>query len=350
MTGVAESATSRVGGQARMRCVVYNGHGGPEVVTVQDREAPRPGRFEVLIAPVFAGLNPADVLQREGRHPVPAGSPADVPGLEVAGTVVALGDAVSTHELGDRVFGLVGGGGLAQRVVAHEREVVRVPDVLDDTEAAGTPEAFVTAFDALFCQAGLGAGDTLLINGAGGGVGTAAVQLGAALGARVIASVRSDTVRPRVAALGVEALAVDDAFARVREFGGADVILELVGAPHMRSNLEALAPLGRIVVVAAKPGDDVTISLRDLMARRGRLLGTTLRTRPAEQKGALMQAFSKRVVPLLERSAVRPIVDRVFALDDAVQALDAVREPGKFGKLLLAVDPDGPATASSRAS
>ena len=349
MTGVAEPAASRVGEKARMRCVVYNGHGGPEVVTVQDREAPRPGRFEVLIAPVFAGLNPADVLQREGRHPVPAGSPVDVPGLEVAGTVVELGDAVSAHELGDRVFGLVGGGGLAQRVVAHEREVVPVPDVLDDTEAAGTPEAFVTAFDALCCQAGLGAGDTLLVNGAGGGVGTAAVQLGAALGARVIASVRSDTVRPRVAGLGVEALAVHDAFARVRELGGADVILELVGAPHMERNLEALAPLGRIVVVAAKPGDEATISLRDLMARRGRLLGTTLRTRPAEQKGALMQAFSKRVVPLLARSAVRPIVDRVFALDEAVQALDAVRQPGKFGKLLLAVDPDAPAMASARA-
>jgi NADPH:quinone reductase len=339
MTGVAEAAVRRAGESARMRCVVYNGNGGPEVVAVEDRATPRPGRFEVLIAPAFAGLNPADVLQREGRHPVPVGSPADVPGLEVAGTVVALGEAVSTHGLGDRVFGLVGGGGLAQRVVAHERQVVPVPDALGDAEAAATPEAFVTAFDALCCQAGLGAGDTLLINGAGGGVGTAAAQLGTALGARVIASVRSDSVRPRVALLGVEALAPDDAFARVRELGGADVILELVGAPHMVGNLEALAPLGRIVIVAAKPGDEATISLRDLMGRRGRLLGTTLRTRPAEQKGALMQAFSKRVVPLLERSVVSPIVDRVFALDDAVEALDAVRRPGKFGKLLLAVDP-----------
>jgi NADPH:quinone reductase len=339
MTGVAEAAVSRAGESARMRCVVYHGNGGPEVVAVEDRATPRPGRFEVLIAPTFAGLNPADVLQREGRHPVPVGSPADVPGLEVAGTVVALGEAVSTHELGDRVFGLVGGGGLAQRVVAHEREVVPVPDALGDAEAAAAPEAFVTAFDALCCQAGLGAGDTLLINGAGGGVGTAAAQLGTALGARVIASVRSDSVRPRVALLGVEALAPDDAFARVRELGGADVILELVGAPHMAGNLQALARLGRIVIVAAKPGDEATISLRDLMGRRGRLLGTTLRTRPAEQKGALIQAFSKRVVPLLERSLIRPIVDRVFALDDAVDALDAVRRPGKFGKLLLAVDP-----------
>jgi NADPH2:quinone reductase len=339
MTGVAEAAVSQVEESARMRCVVYHGTGGPEVVAVEDRAAPRPGRFEVLIAPVFAGLNPADVLQREGRHPVPVGSPADVPGLEVAGTVVALGEAVSAHELGDRVFGLVGGGGLAQRVVAHEREVVTIPDALGDAEAAATPEAFVTAFDALCCQAGLGVGDRVLINGAGGGVGTAAAQLAAALGARVIASVRSDSVRPRVASLGVEALAPDEAFGRARELGGADVILELVGAPHMAGNLEALAPLGRIVVVAAKPGDEATISLRDLMGKRGRLIGTTLRTRPAEQKGALMQAFSKRVVPLLGHSAVRPVVDRVFALDDAVEALDAIRRPGKFGKLLLAVDP-----------
>ena len=347
MTPIAEVAASRASEPAQMRCVVYNGHGGPEVVAVEDRDAPYPGRFEVLIAPVFAGLNPADVLQREGRHPVPAGSPADVPGLEVAGTVVALGEAVSAHALGDRVFGLVGGGGLAQRVVAHEREVVPVPDALDDAEAAATPEAFVTAFDALCCQAGLGAGDTLLVNGAGGGVGTAAAQLGAALGARVVASVRSDLVRPRVAALGVEALAVDEAFARVRELGGADVILELVGAPHMAGNLEALAPLGRIVIVAAKPGDEATIALRDLMGRRGRLLGTTLRTRPAEQKGALMQAFSKRVVPLLQRATVRPIVDHVYALDDVVPALDAVRRPGKFGKLLLAVDPQATPTAAA---
>jgi NADPH:quinone reductase len=339
MSQITEPAVRRAEESARMRCVVYNGTGGPEVVAVQDRAAPRPSRFEVLIAPVFAGLNPADVLQREGRHPVPVGSPADVPGLEVAGTIVALGEAVSTHALGDRVFGLVGGGGLAQRVIAHEREVVPVPDALGDAEAAAAPEAFVTAFDALCSQAGLGAGDTLLINGAGGGVGTAAAQLGSALGARVIASVRSDSVRPRVASLGVEALAPDEAFARVRELGGADVILELVGAPHMVGNLEALAPLGRIVIVAAKPGDEATISLRDLMGRRGRLLGTTLRTRPAEQKGALMQAFAKRVVPLLERETIRPIVDRVFVLDDAVAALDAVRQPGKFGKLLLAVDP-----------
>jgi NADPH2:quinone reductase len=338
----ADATVAAVGGQTTMRCVVYRGQGGPEVVAVEERDAPRPGRFEVVIAPVYAGLNPADVLQREGRHPVPAGSPPDVPGLEVAGTVVALGDAVTAHELGDRVFGLVGGGGLAQRVVANEREVVPVPAGLDDRTAAAAPEAFVTAFDALWDQAGLGSGDTLLINGAGGGVGTAAAQLGTALGARVIASVRSDAVRPRVAALGVTALAPDEAFATVRELGGADVILELVGAPHMAGNLEALAPLGRIVVVAAKPGDEATISLRDLMGRRGRVLGSSLRTRPAEQKGTLMQAFAKRVVPLLDRSVVTPVVDRVFALDDIGEALDAIRRPGKFGKLVLAVDAPAP--------
>jgi NADPH:quinone reductase len=322
-----------------MRCVVYDGTGGSEVVSVQERAEPRPGRFEVVIAPVYAGLNPADVLQREGRHPVPAGSPPDIPGLEVAGPVVAVGEAVTAHAIGDRVFGLVGGGGLAQRVLANEREVVRAPAALGETELAAAPEAFVTAFDALCGQAGLASGDVLLINGAGGGVGTAAAQLGAALGATVVASVRSDEVRPRVASLGVTALAPDEAFARVGELGGADVILELVGAPHMAGNLEALAPLGRIVIVAAKPGDETTISLRDVMQRRARLLGTTLRTRPAEQKGLLMQAFAKRVVPLLDRSAVTPVVDRVFALDDIVEALDTIRRPGKFGKLLLAVDP-----------
>lgn len=324
----------------RMRCVVFSGAGGPEVVSVSERSEPEPGRFELVIAPRFAGLNPADVLQREGRHPIPPGAPADVPGLEVAGTVVAVGDAVTAHAVGDRVFGLVGGGGLAERVLASEREVVPVPAALDDAGAAAVPEAFVTAFDALCRQAGLAAGDTLLVNGAGGGVGTAAVQLGVALGARVIAGVRADPVRPRVAALGATALTPAEAFERVSELGGADVVLELVGAAHMARNLEVLASQGRIVVVGASPGDTATIGLRELMSARGRLLGTTLRTRPAEQKGTLMQAFAKRVVPLLADGAVRPVVDRMFALDDVGAALDAVRQPGKFGKLLLAVGPE----------
>jgi NADPH:quinone reductase-like Zn-dependent oxidoreductase len=318
-----------------MRCVVFNGTGGNEVVSVQSRRDPAPGRFEVLIATEYAAVNPADVLQREGRHPPPAGSPADIPGLEVAGKVIATGDAVTAFAVGDRVFGLVGGGGLADRVVAHERELAHVPDALEEAAAASVPEAFITAFDALCAQARLVPGQTLLVNGASGGVGTAAVQLGVALGARVVANVRTATCRQRVAELGATVLAAPDIFEHVRELGGADIILELVGAVHMQENVSVLASGGTIVVVAAQPGDEVTLALRDLMSRRGHILGTTLRRRPLEQKALLVQLFARQILPWLADRRLVPIVDRVFELSEVTDAFDYVRTPGKLGKVLL---------------
>ena len=235
-----------------MRCVAFKGVGTNDVVSVESRPDPEPGKFEVLIATEYAGVNPADVLQREGRHPAPPGSPPDIPGLEVAGTVIARGDAVTSVDVGDRVFGLVGGGGLADRVVAHERELTRVPEALDDAAAASVPEAFITAFDAISVQAGLGAGDTLLVNGASGGVGTAAVQLGVALDAVVVANVRSVGRRERIAELGATVLGAPEVFEHVRELGGAHTILELVGAgarvfpielPPLRERKEDIAML-----------------------------------------------------------------------------------------------------------
>jgi NADPH2:quinone reductase len=318
-----------------MRCVVFNGTGGNEVVSVESRADPQPGKFEVLIATEYAAVNPADVHQREGRHPAPAGSPPDVPGLEVAGHVIATGDAVTACAAGDRVFGLVGGGGLADRVVAHERELTRVPAGLDEAEAASAPEAFITAFDGIYVQAGLGPGDTLLVNGANGGVGTAAVQLGVALGARVVANVRAADRRERIAELGATVLGTPQVFEHVRELGGADTILELVGAAHMPENMDTLAPRGTIVVVAAQPGDEVTLALRDLMGRRGHILGTTLRRRPLEQKAVLVQQFARRAVPWLAERRLVPIVDRVFELSEVTDAFDYIRRPGKLGKVLL---------------
>ena len=318
-----------------MRCVVFRGVGGREVMAIEDRPDPVPSAFEVVIAPRYSGVNPADVLQREGRHPVPPGSPTDIPGLEVAGTVAACGSAVTAFAVGDRAFGLVGGGGHATLVVGQERELLRVPDALADDAAAATPEAFLTAFDAVVLQAGLGSGDTLLVNGGSGGVGTAAVQIGSAVGATVVASVRTERHRPAVAALGAEALPADQAFERVAELGGADVILELVGGPHMDANVASLARGGRLMLVAAKPGEEAHIVLRDLMMRRGHLIGTTLRTRPPEEKALLTQTFGRRMLPLLAAGTIAPIVDRSFPLEDAAEAFDAVREPGKFGKLLL---------------
>ena len=207
----------------------------------------------MVIAPAYSGVNPADVLQREGKHPVPPGSPTDVPGLEVAGKVVAIGPGVSGLAVGDRAFGLVGGGGHATLVVAQERELLHVPDALADDDAAATPEAFLTAFDAIVLQAGLGPGDILLVNGASGGVGTAAVQIAAALGATVVASVRTASTAARSCGAGRRgAVGRGGLRAGAVELGGADVILELVGGPHMTGNIASLARGGRLVLVGVE--------------------------------------------------------------------------------------------------
>ena len=200
-----------------------------------------------------------------GNYPAPPGSPADIPGLEVAGTVIACGEAVTTWRAGDRVFGLVGGGGLSDTVAVHERHVARIPDDLTDREAAAVPEAFITAHDALFTRAGLALGETLLVNGASGGVGTAAVQLGVAAGARVLANTRSH--REALTDLGAEPC-------RLSEARGVDVVLELVGAANLPGSLEALAVRGRIIVVGTGAGADAELSLRALMGRRASLMGT----------------------------------------------------------------------------
>ncbi len=320
-----------------MKCVVYHGVGGRELVAVEERPDPTPGRFEVLVAPTYSGLNPADVLQREGKHPAPPGAPKDVPGLEVAGTIVAIGDGVSAFAVDDRVLGLVGGGGHASLVVAHERDLALVPDVLDDAHAASVPEAFLTAYDAIVLQCGLAAGDTLLVNGASGGVGTAAVQIARCMNVNVVASVRTEGLRPRVAALGATALGGEEAFARVRELGGADVILELVGGANVPEDIASLALRGRVIMVGGGKGADPVVSVSDLMSRRAHLIGTGLRRRPPEQKAALMQDFARRVLPLIASGEITPIVDRSFPIEQAADALDALAEPGKFGKLLLQV-------------
>ncbi len=306
-----------------------------EELRLEERPDPVPGSNEVLVAAPFAAVNPADLAQRAGRYPAPPGAPQDIPGLEVTGKVVACGDAVRDWQVGDRVFGLVGGGGLADRVAVHERHVVAVPDRLDDEEAAAVPEAFLTAHDAIVTQAGLRSGDVLLVNGASGGVGSSAVQIGVLVGARVFASVRSEEAGRRLTEYGAEAVGRDDAIARVRSAGGADVVLELVGAPNLAGDLEALATKGRIVIVGTGAGDEAPLSLRALMSRRARILGTVLRARPLEEKAAAVQAFGHDVLPFLADGRAHGIVDRVFPADQAAEAFAYMAQPGKFGKVLL---------------
>ena len=236
------------------------------------------------------------------------------------------------------MFGLVAGGGLADRVAVHERCVTRVPEVLAEREAAAVPEAFITAHDAVSSQAGLRPGEVLVVHGAAGGVGSAAVQIGVSLGARVLGTVRSDEAAEVVSSLGGEPVTDDGFAARIREVTdgrGADVILELVGAPHFPGNLEALAPKGRIVIVGVGAGQEIALPLLTLMQRRASIRGTVLRARPLEEKGTVVRAFEKEVVPALAAGRMRALVDSVFPAGEAAAAFDRLAGPGKAGKVLL---------------
>lgn len=318
-----------------MRAVTFSGAGGNEVVRFTGRPDPVPGDHEVLIAARFAGVNWADVAQRAGHYPAPPGSPADIPGLEVAGLVQAAGREVRAWQAGDRVFGIVGGGGLADRVVAHERHLAAVPDGLGEDTAAAVPEAYITAHDAVFTRCGLELGEVLLVTGANGAVGSAAVALGLAAGARVVASVRSAGAGDALAAAGAIVTSPDKVAGELATLGGAGVVLELVGAQNLEADFAVLVMKGRIVVVGTPAGADGAISLRALMGKRASVYGTMLRARPLEEKAAAVQAFARSVVPLLAAGQALPRIDRVFPAAEAAAAFDYLVRPGKSGKVLL---------------
>ncbi|HEY4897665.1 MAG TPA: zinc-binding dehydrogenase [Solirubrobacteraceae bacterium] len=300
-------------------------------VLVEEHPDPEPGAGEVLVRVRAAGLNGADMMQRRGLYPAPPGSPADIPGLELAGEVAGLGEGAERFKVGDRVMAIVGGGGQAELATVHERQLMPVPDVLDWPSAGGLPEVFTTAHDAVFTQAGLNGGESLLVHGGAGGVGTAAIQLAAAAGARVTATVRNEALREQVAALGAEAIAVEG-FA---EHGAFDVILELVGAPNLGENLQALATGGRIAVIGVGGGAKAELNLLALMGKRARIHGSTLRARPLEEKALASRLVERRVLPLFESGAVRVPVAATFALDDAREAYERFAAGGKLGKIVL---------------
>jgi NADPH:quinone reductase len=311
-----------------MRAVIVSDGG----LRLEERRDPVPGKGEILVAVRAAGINGADIHQRKGRYPAPPGSPQDIPGLELAGEVVGLGDGVLRFKEGDRVMAVVGGGGHVELATLHERAAMPVPDNLDWPEAGGFPEVFTTAHDAIFSQGGLKAGQTLLIHGAAGGVGTAAVQLGRAAGARVIATVRNESLRPEVEKLGATAIAPDG----FEEHGPFDVVLELVGAPNMAGNLNSLTIGGRIVVIGvAGGGAKAEVNLGVLMAKRGTIRASLLRPRPLEEKAIAMRLVERHVLPLVESGAVRVPVAATFALDQAEEAYARFEEGGKLGKVVL---------------
>jgi NADPH:quinone reductase-like Zn-dependent oxidoreductase len=255
--------------------------------------------------------------------------------LEVAGEVAAIGDAVRAWHVGDQVFGLVGGGGLADRVAVHERHVAAVPANLADEVAAAVPEAYITSHDAVFTQCGLEMGETLLVNGANGAVGSSAVRMGLAAGARVVANVRSPDSARILVAEGAIVVTPDSASERLAALGGADVVLELIGAPNLDFDFSALALKGRIVIVGTPAGQEGAVSLRALMGKRATLRGTVLRARPVEEKATAVQAFIRSVMPLLAAGRALPEIDRVFPAAEATAAFDYLVKPGKSGKVLL---------------
>ncbi|MEJ7798275.1 MAG: NAD(P)H-quinone oxidoreductase [Solirubrobacteraceae bacterium] len=303
-------------------------------VLVQEHPDPEPGTGQVLVRVSGAGLNGADMMQLRGRYPAPAGSPADIPGLELAGVVEAVGPGCLRFAGGDRVMGIAGGGGQAELAVVHERQLMPVPDGVDFPDAGGLPEVFTTAHDAIFTQASLRPGERLLINGAAGGVGTAAIQLARAAGAHVTASVREVASHEAVRELGAHDVIEPDGF---EERGPFDVVLELVGAPNLSGDLKALATNGRIVVIGVSAGAKGELNLLALMGKRARIMASTLRARPLEEKAATARAMEREVLPLFERGELRVPVAATYALDDVAAAYERFAAGAKLGKIVLAV-------------
>ncbi len=302
-----------------------------ENLSVDDHPDPTPGAGECLVRVRAAGLNGADMMQRRGRYPAPSGAPQDIPGLELAGEVIDRGPGANRFDVGDRVMGIVAGGGQAELAVVHERILVPVPENLSWTEAGAVPEVFTTAHDGVFSQAGLKAGERLLVHGGAGGVGTAAIQLGRSAGARVTATVRNPDHRQAVAELGAEVIAPEG----FQEHGPFDVILELVGAPNFPENLQALNLWGRIMVIGIGAGANAEVNLGLAMQKRARIYNSTLRARPLEEKALTARALERSVLPLLAAGEVRVPIAATYPLEQAPAAYDRFAEGGKLGKIVL---------------
>jgi putative PIG3 family NAD(P)H quinone oxidoreductase len=293
---------------------------------------PVPGHGEVLIRVRAAGLNGADMMQRQGNYPAPPGEPQDIPGMELAGEVVQVGPRAPRFAVGDRVMGLVGGGAQAELATVHERQLMAIPDGVDWPHAGGFPEVFTTAHDAIFTQCGLRPGERLLVHGAAGGVGSAGVQLGALAGAHVTATVRNADHRDAVRGLGADVVLPAEGF---EDHGPYDVILELVGAPNLPADVKGLNTGGRIVVIGVGAGAKAEVNLLALMGKRATLRASTLRARPLELKALTARAVEREVLPALEAGRIAVPIAQTFPLAEAEAAYDRFAAGGKLGKIVL---------------
>ena len=327
-----------------MRAVIITTHGDLLGIDVGEVDPPpRPQGDRVRVRVHAAGLNRADILQRRGKYPAPAGYPQDIPGLEFAGEVEAVGDEVSSWQVGDRVFGITAGGAQAELVTTPESHLARIPDELDWIEAAAMPEAFITAHDALFTQAKLRSGETVLIHAAGSGVGTAAVQLAHATGAIVYGTSRTPDKLERVRPFGLDdGITVGDtpaefveAVQRWTDGAGVDVVLDLVGGGYFPANLNALARHGRLICLATTAGAKTELDIRRLMEKRGTIIGSVLRSRTEAEKAEATRRFAEDVLPLVSRGLVRPVVDAVYAAEEIRGAHEHLESNASFGKIVL---------------
>ena len=324
-----------------MRCIEISTPGGPEVLTPVERPDPSPGDGELLIAVEAAGVNRPDILQRRGHYPPPPGA-SDIPGLEVAGTVAAIGRGVRDWQPGDRVCALVSGGGYATRCVAPAPQCLPIPSPLDFIAAAAIPETFFTVWTNVFDRGRLRAGEIALFHGGASGIGTTAIQLASARGARVLATAGSDRKCRAIEALGAERginYRTEDFAAVVKELTGGrgvDLILDIVGADYLARNIAALATDGRLVEIGFMGGKSAAaVDLGDILRRRLTITGSTLRPRTVEEKGAIADALRGQVWPLLDAGRVKPIIYRTFPLTGAAAAHQLMESSEHIGKIVL---------------
>jgi NADPH2:quinone reductase len=325
-----------------MHAAVYTRFGAAEVIEIQDVPEPELGTDDVLVDVAYAGLNRADVLERRGFYGTAASEERPIGGLEYSGTVAMTGSRVRTLHPGDRVFGIVSGRAHAEKLAVNAATAMRVPDELDLESAAAIPEAFMTAWDALFRAGGFRLGMTVVVHAAGSGVGLAALALAKAAGGTTVGTSRSASKLERAAAHGLDygALLHDDWPAvalRVTRGRGADVVLDFVGAPIFDRNVRALATGGRIVQIGLLGGASGAIALGPFMAKRATFIGTLLRVRTLDEKAALARAFEAEIVPLFARGVLRPVIDRVFPLSEIRAAHRHMEEDANFGKILLKI-------------
>ncbi len=323
-----------------MRAVVLRSHGGPEVLEIQDVEAPAPGNDDISVDVVATALNRADLLQRMGLYPNPFPDDIEIPGLEFSGTVRSVGAHVRRWKVGDPVMGIVSGGGYAQQLVLPERQAMRIPTGVSVADAAAIPEVFITAWDALVVQGVLTSGRWALVHAGGSGVGTAAIQICKAIGARIVVTCSAGKVAA-CRALGADVV-VDygsqDFVAEVASATagvGVDVVLDVIGGDYLERNIAALATKGRIIQVGVMAGKPVLFNVGALLGKRAAIIGTVLRARPVEEKISISQRFASEVLPLFDAGVLRTVIDRRYQLDDIAAAHEYMASNGNTGKIVI---------------